>query len=159
MKKLLIGTAMLMLIGTAALAQPPVEITADDTLDLRVGQSKTFQFDKPVRDFFLASEDVVAVHVLSDRVHTLTGIKPGSTLAIAYGTDGREIDKLNLTVEGQFVKIYRPGAPDYTQYVCDSHGCGRANTDLVLLPSSEAVTTTTNPDGSKGPTSVTKTYP
>jgi hypothetical protein len=57
MKRLVLLAALLL--SSGAYAQPPQEVTADEGIKLDPGQSRTFEFDKPVEKFTVGVDGVV----------------------------------------------------------------------------------------------------
>lgn len=167
MKRFAICAALALLFVAPALAQPPEELTADDTIDMEMGQSKIVQFDKSVAKVLLSGKNVVEITPQNDRTFTIGSLGYGSVIAIAYDPDGKEISRMNIVVAGHMVKIYglrvakrdaaaTPGT-EYDGYMCTDRGCGRVNPDLESAPSSTSVADTQpGKDGSSR--TVTKTY-
>jgi hypothetical protein len=138
-------------IAGPALAQPPRELTANDTISIRVQQSKTFRFDYPVNKITLAAKDIAEVIPETDRTFIVRGISQGTTLMTAYSADGSVLHRSNLEVlqAGGFVKIYGLGAKDFAGFFCTEYGCGRSNPDLGTSPFSTIISNTQpRPDGS-----------
>lgn len=159
--------AALMLLCGSALAQPPVEVTADDTIELSPGQTKVVSFDQSVTEIRVAAGDTIAkIRPMTDRTFAIEGTGSGQTLAIAYGPAGKEIHRFNIGVAGHLVKVYgqkppitgigKPGM-EYDSYLCSQTGCGRVNPDISTGPSA-VIYTDTHQDKDGNSQSVTKEY-
>ncbi|MCK1693097.1 pilus assembly protein N-terminal domain-containing protein [Bradyrhizobium sp. 144] len=159
--------AAVTLLAGVANAQPPQEITATDTIEFGVGQTRTFMFDQPVSEFRVVADGVVKVTPLSDRTFSIEAQQPGEVLAIVYAPDRQVIQRMNLAVAGHMVKVYgllRPSASsplgkgmEYTAYMCTKTGCGRANPDLVPAPTA-AIISETKQKGDGDSVTTTKEY-
>jgi Flp pilus assembly secretin CpaC len=135
MRSLIIGCAMsAALVAGHVRAQPPHEVVATDTIEMRAEQARTFAFDEPVSRFSLSSEGVAQVVPETDRTFTVRALAPGRVLMTAYAPDGRVVHRSNIIVaqtEG-FVKIYGdPEIKDFVGFYCSNTGCGRADPDKV----------------------------
>jgi hypothetical protein len=158
MKRLML---LALLWPSAAVAQPPKEIAASDTIEFQVGQTRTLEYDQPVARLILADDEIAKVMPESDRTFTLKALKSGNVLMTAIAPDGRVIHRSNVEVGGHLVKVYgqkKPGQndvvsggavikadrsnPDYVGYICTSTGCGRANPDVPATPFSTTNTET-----------------
>jgi hypothetical protein len=158
MKRLVLVAALLLSGG--AYAQPPEELTADDTIELQVGQTRTFTFDQSVREFILVTDGIAKVTPRNDRTFSIEALNPGQVLAIASASDGREIHRMNIAVAGHMVKIYgysRDETKDYIGYLCTETGCGRADPDTAQPGSQSTAVTKRNRNGDLVTT--TKNYP
>lgn len=151
MKRLLL-LALLLGCG-AAVAQPMEEITTPNTVELRVQQTRTFSFDRPVKNISLSAKDVVEVIPESNRIFNFRGLSQGQTLMTAYGPDDRVVYQANISVlqAGGFVKIYGlTTGKDFTGFYCTEYGCGRADKDAPPAPFSTTISDTKQtPDGSQ----------
>jgi len=154
MKRFAIVAALALLSG-AALAQPPVEVTPDDSIELQPGEIKVVEFDQPVQDIKIAGDGLVKVVPMTDRTYAVQALGPGSTVAIAYGPGGKEVHRFGIGVAGHLVKIYGQGptpslktGDEYNSYICSPRGCGRVNTDVTSGPSAAIISDTkTDKDG------------
>lgn len=141
----------------AAFAQPPQEVTAEDKVELRIGQTRTFQFDKPYKSFAIASDAVARVNVQTDRTFTVLGAGPGETLITINFSDD-DIHKMSVMVGGRTVRMYGTGldGKDYVGFFCTSTDCGRADSDA---PQPTGMTVEKRTRNSKGDvTTTTKQY-
>jgi hypothetical protein len=148
------------LLSGGAFAQPPEELTADDTIELQVGQTRTFTFDRSVKEFVIVADGIAKVTPRTDRTFSIEALNPGSVLAIASAADGREIHRMNIAVAGHMVKIYgfsRDETKDYIGYLCTDTGCGRADSDAAQPGSQSTAVTKRNRNGDIVTT--TKNYP
>ncbi|MCP1850180.1 MULTISPECIES: pilus assembly protein N-terminal domain-containing protein [unclassified Bradyrhizobium] len=104
--------SVFMLLCEAALAQPPVEVTSDDTIELAPGQTKVVSFDHSISEIKVAAGETIAkIRPMTDRTFVIEGAGSGETLAIAYGAGGREIHRFNISVAGHLVKVYGQKPP------------------------------------------------
>ena len=128
--RLLLAMAAFAALTVCAFAQPPLEIKPDERIDLRIGQARTFQFDKPYSGFSLASEGIVKLNVQTDRTFTILGTGPGETLITVTFND-QDIHRMSVTVGGRTVRMYGTGKDekDYIGYFCTSTECGRGDSD------------------------------
>ncbi|MCP1832847.1 pilus assembly protein N-terminal domain-containing protein [Bradyrhizobium sp. USDA 4545] len=167
MKRFALLAAALLLSGTA-FAQPPVEVTADESVELSPGQTKVVSFDQPVVEIRVAAGDSIAkVRPMTDRTFVIEGTGSGQTLAIAYAPNGKEVHRFNIDVAGHLVKIYgqklpikgigKPGM-EYDAYLCTGSNCGRVNPDLSSNDPSAVIYTDTKTDKDGNSQSVTKEY-
>nr|WP_246251143.1 pilus assembly protein N-terminal domain-containing protein [Bradyrhizobium cajani] len=144
--------AALALLTGVANAQPPQEVIATDTIELRAQQARTFSFDQPVNKVTLSTDGVAQVTPETDRTLTIKGMAPGRTLMTAYAPDGKIIHRSNIKVEQTegYVKIYGGRGPDgkrsadFTGYYCTTFGCGRADPDVPPVPFSTIISETQN---------------
>jgi hypothetical protein len=123
----------------AAFAQTPKEITAPEKIDLRIGQTRTFEFDRPYRSFNVASDAVAKINVQTDQTFTVLGVGPGETLiTINFADQG--VYYMSVLVGGRTIRIYGTGQSekDYIGFFCTSTDCGRADGD-ALQPSGVTV--------------------
>lgn len=135
MRGLLISCAMsAAILAGHANAQAPREVVANDTIELRAEQARTFAFDEPVTKFTLSSEGVAQVIPETDRTFTVRALAQGRVLMTAYAPDGRIVHRSNIVVgpsEG-FVKIYGDSkGKDFVGFYCSNNGCARADPDKV----------------------------
>jgi hypothetical protein len=146
MKRFVLLAALLL--AAPALAQPPREIMSDDRVELRIGQTRTFEFDKPYTGFSIASDAVVKINVQTDRTFTLLGSGPGESLVTINFKDD-DVHRMNVVVGGRTVRIYGTGKDekDYVGYFCTSTDCGRADGDA---PQPSGVTVEKRSRNSKG---------
>lgn len=167
MKKFALIAGAMLLCGSA-LAQPPAEVTADDTISLKSGQTKVVSFDQSVTEIRIAGGGTVArIRPITDRTFSIEGMASGDTLAIAYGAGGKEVHRFNIAVSGHMVKVYgqkpplsKPGAKagdEYDSFICTDTGCGRVNPDIVSGPSA-AIISETQADKDGNSKTVTKEY-
>ena len=154
-----------MLLCGNALAQPQ-EVTADETIQLRFGQTRTFRFDKAIKDIKISGRGVAEVMPQSDHVFDFRAIGYGRALATAFGPDGQEVERINIDVIGQMVKVYGQKPPitgvgkagqEYDSYMCSGAGCGRVNLDIVSGPTA-AIISDTQQDKDGNSHTVTKEY-
>jgi hypothetical protein len=120
-------------------AQAPREITAEEKLELRIGQTRTFEFDKPFRSFSIASDAVAKINVQTDQTFTILGVGPGETLVTINFSD-QDTHRMNVIVGGRTIRIYGTGRDekDFIGYFCTSTDCGRGDSD-ALQPSGVTV--------------------
>lgn len=146
MKRFVLLAALLL--AAPALAQPPREIMSDDRVELHIGQTRTFEFDKPYTGFSIASDAVVKINVQTDRTFTLLGSGPGESLVTINFKDD-DVHRMNVVVGGRTVRIYGTGKDekDYVGYFCTSTDCGRADGDA---PQPSGVTVEKRSRNSKG---------
>lgn len=147
MKRLALLAALL--VAAPALAQPPKEIISDDKVELRIGQTRTFEFNKPYNSFAIASDAVAKVNVLTDRTFTVLGVGPGETLVTINFTD-QDVHRMNVVVGGRTVRIYGTGKDekDYISFFCTNTDCGRGDSDAPQPSSLTVEKRTRNRDGS-----------
>lgn len=152
---LLWGTFVFGLAG-AALAQPdpkPQEIEADATIELAVGQAKTYRFQSAITSVNVATEGVAKATPQSDRIITVVGTAPGQTMLLVYGQNGQRLYSADVVVSadhGRAVKIYGWGTDssglnrleDYVGYYCTATTCSRADKDKAA-PAPPVQTTVT----------------
>lgn len=158
MKRLALLAALLLSGG--AYAQPPQEIVATDTIDLTVGQARTFTFEGPVSKFVMSDEDTARVMPQTDRSFTIHALKPGEVLMIAYAEDGHVSHRVNVSVSdtGHLVRIYgHRKVQDYIGYSCNEVWCGRADPDVEPLPFSTSISETKQ-KGDGNSTTMTREY-
>lgn len=152
MKRFLLALSLLAVPAGISWAQPPQEIVADDTITLRVDQTRTFRFDFAINEIRVSAKGIAEAVPESDRTINIRGVEPGKTLLTAYGPGGRVVFRSNIVVlEGGdgLVKIYGQGGKDFAGFRCGELGCGRADKDLPPVPFSTITSETTpNPDGS-----------
>ncbi len=137
------------LLAGPAMAQPPQEVTAPETMQVRVNQTRTFRFDYSVGQINLSNKGVASVIPESDRIVNITGLAQGDTLMTAYGTNGRVVYQTNISVlqSGGLVKIYGlTSGKDFIGYQCEEFGCSRADKDAPPVPFSTTVSEQ-KPDG------------
>jgi hypothetical protein len=145
----------------SAFAQTPREITAPDTLGLRIGQTKAFFVDRPIVSLENTSETVVKVTTgSSDQQFNIQGVGPGEALiTVNYANGG--LYRFTVNVGGRIVRIYSgkgDNAKDYTGHFCTDTECSRADTDIAApVPSSMSVAKTTR-DSSGNIITTTKNY-
>lgn len=157
MKQFALACIFVLLCGSA-FAQPPVEVTPDDAIELSPGETKVVEFDQPVTDVKIAGDGLVKIIPMTDRTYSIQALNSGRTVAIAYGPNGKEVHRFGIGVAGHLVKIYgqlpplsKPGAKagdEYHSFICTDHGCGRVNPDIVSGPSAAIISDTkTDKDG------------
>src|SRR5690349_21076131 len=131
----------LLLAAGSALAQPLEELTAGETINLRLQQTRTFVSGRPITRISVSSKDVAEVIPESDTTINMRGLKPGRTLLTAYDQQGRVVYRVNISVnaaEVGYVKIYGTGdmkgrpTKDFVGYQCTEYGCARGDTDLPV---------------------------
>lgn len=153
---------LLALAATAALtvsafAQAPKEIKATERVELSIGQTRTFEFDKPYQSFFIASDAVAKVNVLTDQAFTILGVGPGESMITINFAD-RDVYRMSVLVGGRTIRIYGTGQDerDFIGYFCTSTDCGRADRDA---PQPSGVTIEKRSRNSRGDvTTTTKQY-
>lgn len=170
MRSLLLGCASAAAVFIAtALAQPPQEIVATDTIELRSEQTKAFTFDHAVAKISLSDRGVAEVTPDNDKAFYIRGMKPGHVLMTAYAPDGSIVYRANIVVDIPplgYVRIYGLKSKneigqvfqnqDYVSYYCTSTGCSRANPDIEQPPERSGSVSKTSPTSDGG--SVTRTY-
>lgn len=136
--------ALLALAAYAALtvsvfAQQPRQIIASEKVELRIGETRTFEFDRPYTSFAIASDAVVKVSVQTDQTFTLAGIGPGESLVTINFAD-KDTYRMSVVVGGRTIRIYGTGKDDndYVGYFCTSTDCGRSDADAPQ-PSSTSI--------------------
>ncbi|MGY4421894.1 hypothetical protein ACVWY2_004343 [Bradyrhizobium sp. JR6.1] len=77
MKRLVLAACLSMLAG-GAWAEPR-EIPSEGTIELVMGQAKTFEFKDPVGEIYFAPKNVVEAQPQSDRQFTITPLTSGMT--------------------------------------------------------------------------------
>lgn len=163
MKRLIL--AAFLLTAGPAWAQPMEEIVAADTVEVRVQQTRTFVFDRPVSSVVLSATGVAEAVPESDRTLNIRGLKPGRILMTAYGDGGRVVHRSNILVlqAGGYVRIYGQGngsggkTKDFVGFYCDGSGCGRADSDVPSVPFSTTITETIQQPGGS-PATVSREY-
>lgn len=132
----------------AAKAQPepsPQEIEADATIELAVGQGKTFRFQSPITSINVATEGIAKATPQSDRMITVVGLAPGQTVLLVYGRSGERMYSAEVVVSpdtGRSVKLYGQHRTadgvsrleDYVGYYCTETTCSRADKDKPPAP-------------------------
>jgi hypothetical protein len=144
----------------SAFAQTPREITAPDTLGLRIGQTKAFFVDRPIVSLENTSETVAKVTTgSSDQQFNIQGVGPGEALiTVNYANGG--FYRFNVNVGGRVVRIYgnnKDNVKDYSGFFCTDLECSRSDTDINVTPSSMSVAKTTR-DSSGNIITTTKQY-
>ncbi|MHC2415537.1 hypothetical protein ACVJGC_008128 [Bradyrhizobium diazoefficiens] len=139
--------ATVVILGSGANAQPPEELTINDTITLQAGETRIFHFDQSVNQVDII-DPIVEVKPQSDRTFTFHANGAGSTIMTAY-KDREVAYRARIVVEGHLVKIYGQGRPQhghdyeiggYASYLCTRTGCGRANPDVVRGPDRVTIT-------------------
>ena len=148
-----LAALLVMAIVSAAMAQPPQEITTNEVMSLRVEQTKTFRFNQPVTRITLSAKEVAEVIPESDRIINVRGLKQGETLLTAYGSDGTALFRSHIEVVPggpAQVRVYgqaRSGR-GFVGYYCNSVSCGRPDPDVGPTPFSTTISDTQQrPDG------------
>lgn len=129
--RLLLAVAAFTAMTVSAFAQNGLqEIKANERIDLRIGQARTFQFDKPYQSFAITSDSIAKLNVQSDRTFTITGTGPGEALVTVNFAD-QDVYRMNILVGGRTVRLYGTGRDesDYVGFFCTSTECGRSNVD------------------------------
>jgi hypothetical protein len=167
MKRFALVVALMLLWGIAY-AQPPVEVTADDTLEFSPGQTKVISFDRAVSQINVPGEGIVKVTPITDRTFAISALNSGRSLAIAYAPDGKEIHRLTVVVAGHMVKLYGRKPPltkpashpgeEYDSFICTGTGCGRVNPELPSGGPSAVIISDTQSRSEGGSSTVTKEY-
>ena len=147
--------ALLCSSSLGALAQPEPtlnEVVPRETIELRIGQTRTFRFDQSATQITLANKGVAELIPETDKEFNLRGLDQGQTTLTAYGQGGRIIYRAAITVlpAGGYVKVYGHGGrdKDFTSYFCGEYGCGRADSDVAPVPFSTTQSESqTRPDG------------
>lgn len=155
MKRFVLLAALLL--AAPAAAQPPREVIATERIELRIGQTRTFEFDKPYSGFSIASDAVAKINVLTDQTFTILGIGPGETL-ITINFKDDDIHRMSVVVGGRTVRIYGTGKDekDYVGYFCTATDCGRGDSDA---PQPSGVTVEKRSRGRDGSiNTITKQY-
>lgn len=143
MRGLLLIGALAFGLAEVALAQPdpvPREIEADATIELAVGQAKTFQFQSAITSVNVATDGVAKATPQSDRVITVVGVAQGQTMLLVYGRNGERLYSADVIVStdiGRSVKLYGQHMTadglnklqDYVGYYCTPTTCSRADKD------------------------------
>jgi hypothetical protein len=145
----------------SAFAQTPREMTAADTLGLRIGQTKAFSVDRSIVSFENTSETVAKVATIgSDQQFIIQGVGPGEALITVNYANG-SFYRFSVLVGGRIVRIYSgkgDNAKDYTGHFCTETECSRADTDIAApVPNSMSVARTTR-DSSGNIITTTKNY-
>lgn len=148
-------------VGQAPPQRVPSEVTARDTIELRIGQTKLLSTDRSIVRLESTSETVALAQVGStDQFFTIRAVGPGESLLTVGYSDGT-FARMNINVGGRIVRIYgahRDNAKDYTGHFCTNTECSRADTDVVApVPGSISVSRTTR-DSSGGVNTITKNY-
>lgn len=155
MRSLVLGCAIsAAFLISSANAQPPQEIVAVDTIELKAGQARSFSFDQAVGKITTGAEGVAEVIPDTDRTFTIKGLAPGQVMMTAYAPDGKVIHRSNIAVSpnSTVIKIYgdKTTVGGYSTYYCsDPGGCSRANPEIAPLPFSTSISETrSKSDGS-----------
>ena len=155
-----------MLLCGNALAQPPVEVPVDDTIEVEAGAPKLITFDRAVKDVLISGGDLVEIKPLSDRTFSVRGLRSGRVIATALAPDGKLVHQFNIAVAGHLVKVYgqKPvitgvgrAGQEFDAFICTDTGCGRVNPDLIQGPSAVILSDTTQKSDGTSQT-VTKEY-
>ncbi|WP_338699124.1 pilus assembly protein N-terminal domain-containing protein [Bradyrhizobium sp. 26S5] len=148
MRSLVLGWAIsaALLIGSSN-AQPPQEIIAVDTIELKAGQARSFSFDQAVGKITTGAEGVAEVIPDTDRTFTIKGLAPGQVMMTAYAPDGKVIHRSNIAVSANstVIKIFgdKTAVGGYSTYYCSiPGGCSRANPEIAPLPFSTSISET-----------------
>lgn len=128
-----------------AFAQPVIqEVVPENSIELSVGESRSYRFAEPIREAKVVSEGIVEVRPQNDRLLSFTGTKAGVTQAFVYDPQGKEIYRATIIVgqePGNIVRLYDGRSKDYTGYFCTETACGRADKELNGARDLTSVTT------------------
>lgn len=148
MRSLVLGCAIsAALVISSVNAQPPQEIIAADTIELRAGQARSFSFDQAVGKITTGAEGIAEIIPDTDRTFTVKGLAPGQVMMTAYAPDGKVIHRSNIAVSAAstVIKIYgdKTTVGGYSTYYCSvPGGCSRANPEIAPLPFSTSISET-----------------
>lgn len=148
MRSLVLGCAIIAaLLTSGSNAQPPQEIVAVDTIEVKAGQARSFSFDQAVGKITTGAEGVAEIIPDTDRTFTVKGLAPGQVMMTAYAPDGKVIHRSNIAVSAAstVIKIFgdKAAVGGYSTYYCSTPGgCSRANPEIAPLPFSTSVSET-----------------
>lgn len=143
----------------ACFAQTPREVTAPNTVSLRIGQTRTFNVDRGIVSLGTTSESVAKTSVaLSDREFYVEGVGPGEALITLGYNDGTSY-RMNVNVGGRTVRIYgnERRAKASANFFCTNTECTRSKTDDKRTPTNESIAVTGR-DEDGNIVTTTKTY-
>lgn len=136
------------------------EITATETISLRIGQTRVFAADRTIATIENTSIEVAkTTPVLSDQQFFIEGVGPGETLITVGYKDGT-FYRMNVNVGGRTVRIYgnERKAKTAAYYFCTSAECTKQKPDVdKRAPSSESIAVTGR-DEDGNIVTTTKTY-
>ncbi|MGY4315033.1 hypothetical protein [Bradyrhizobium sp. JR3.5] len=129
MKRLVLAACLSMLAG-GAWAEPR-EIPSEGTIELVMGQAKTFEFKDPVGEIYFAPKNVVEAQPQSDRQFTITPLTSGMTPAVCP----IQLDIVVAPEPGHIVKFYGDTKnadfnAGYSAVYCTETTCERPDRDL-----------------------------